>query len=696
MQNHRGGLTSGGRRHGGIALLLVCAVFAVSACNPPVVSIPMPMNPDRTFAPNLVNIQAPNLVRIAVNSDGTFTPNPVNIRVGQTIQWEGLSRTDSIVQIGDPTHFSTSDVCGIADNDLDHAFAATDLNEFTGPSRKAVSGIFVLGPNEGGFVQRLATESCKCEEEDTPCDPLRVKSVEDGNYYKLCPRQGAINQMLDTTWSNPDITGVILRLNWRDIQRDNNGVIEFFWDDLDREMNHAVESGKLFTLDVRAGQDGTPDWIFNTYPGPAGPGPVAPLTFKDWGSDSSPPANSCGYSLTIGSPVETAYRDLYTAMINELATHVASDSRWFQSLAHVKISGANFLSSEARLPKRCLDNPSDGVLDVITKTNGLLDYCHCNSKIWADAGYTPDGLYEYYRVVGNTIYNAFFQRKSLGYQLIQDGFPKVESATNFEGDALQDQFGNFLLLPRGVPANDPNGIMQTTTVLRQGRNGRFVDPFGAVNDPAAGKLFVPQHNGLGRLPEDGLLPGCSQAMAVDSATLQASFPITPGTPGGHGPGCPNPWAVDQGTLHSQVMGFQTQNPSPGGVTSPADVESALWNLTINSNGVFIELYEQRVWEISHTLRTGPDAAVLDANRIELNANPAPYSKNLFTWSEELHERRKQLVDQTNPHLGDPFPASHQHTFSKVIVAPETYYYINPVKCWLTTDPNRVGQITVSP
>jgi hypothetical protein len=384
-------------------------------------------------------------------------------------------------------------------------------------------------------------------------------------------------------------------------------------------------------------------------------------------------------------------------MINELATHVASDSRWFQSLAHVKISGANFLSSEARLPKRCLDNPSDGVLDVITKTNGLLDYCHCNSKIWADAGYTPDGLYEYYRVVENTIYNAFYQRKSLGYQLIQAGFPRVESATNFEGDALQDQFGNFLLLPRGVITDDLKGVVQTEAVLREGHEGRFVDPSGAVNAPVAGKLFVPQHSGLGRLPEDDNLPGCDQAMPVDSATLQARFPISPGTPGDGGPGCPNRWAVDQGTLHSQVMGFQTNNPSPGGVTSPADVESALWNLTINSNGVFIELYEQRVWEISHTLGTGPDAAVLDASRIKLepNANPAPYSKNLFTWSEELHERRKQLVDPSNPHLADPFPVYHQHTFSKKIAAPETYYYINPSKCSLTKAPNP-GQITVSP
>ena len=54
------------------------------------------------------------------------------------------------------------------------------------------------------------------------------------------------------------------------------------------------------------------------------------------------------------------------------------------------------------------------------------------------------------------------------------------------------------------------------------------------------------------------------------------------------------------------------------------------------------------------------------------------------------------MDPTNPHLHDPFPSFYSHTFSKVIAAPETYYYINPSKCSMTMDPNRVGQITVTP
>ena len=99
-----------------------------------------------------------------------------------------------------------------------------------------MSGIFALGPNGPGLVQRLESESCACESAPEPCTPF-VAAALDGNTYKLCPEEGAVSQMLDTTWSNPDVTGVILRLNWSDIQVDNNGTIEFFWDDLDREMN---------------------------------------------------------------------------------------------------------------------------------------------------------------------------------------------------------------------------------------------------------------------------------------------------------------------------------------------------------------------------------------------------------------------------------------------------------------------------
>lgn len=377
-----------------------------------------------------------------------------------------------------------------------------------------------------------------------------------------------------------------------------------------------------------------------------------------------------------------------------MAAHVASDSRWFQSLAHVKISGANLFSSEARLPKRCYDGDD---VDIFLDTVGA-DPCLCNTKIWADAGYVPEGLYRYYRVVGNTIYNAFHQRKSMGYQLIQSGFPRVEGRTNFVGDTMTDQAGNLLGPAGSVTKDDPGDSIQTEKILEEGRTGRFVDPFGAGVDAVAGKLFVPQHSGLGRLPnDDPPAPDqtdrfCSQAVPVDTELKRAIFPIAIGEAGDKDtPGCPNRWAVDEGTLFRQVTGFQTNNEK--GVGSSIDLESALWNLTLNSNAVFLEIYEERLWEIQHTLGVGKDAKALDAARTNAGS---PYSRNLSDWSEDLHKRRRMLVDPANPHLQDPFPTTYAHTFSKVLAAPQTYYFINPSKCSKSPLASRVGKITVTP
>ncbi|MGH3849789.1 MAG: hypothetical protein ACRDRT_08810, partial [Pseudonocardiaceae bacterium] len=381
----------------------------------------------------------------------------------------------------------------------------------------------------------------------------------------------------------------------------------------------------------------------------------------------------------------TNYQDLYVAMIRRLAVHVASDSRWFQALAHVKVSGANLFSSEARLPKRC--DPG----------------CLCNTQVWAQAGYTPAGLERYYRIVGNAIFEAFFQRKSLGYQLIHAGFPLVDSPTNFLGD--------------GYTGNDVLETIQTETILKQMKNGRFVHPLGTGTRVSDGQLFVPQHSGLGRLPEDDNVLPCRQSATVITTTpAHAGFPIvlpTPGpnaspgaTPSADGKdGCPNRWAVNEGSFNNQFIGFQTNNaeihpPQPNGhvkgVATPGDVESALWNMTINSNGVFIELYEERVWEIAQTRGTGRFAEPL-TNDGRRGATTAPFSKNLYTWLEELHGRRRQLsVMIRNPFAADPFRDFYGFTFSKPISSPQTYHYINPSKCAMTSGRNRVGTITVSP
>lgn len=458
---------------------------------------------------------------IKVKPNGVFDPQDITINAGDTIKWTQLGRRDAVVQIANPG--TSLAVCGVNKN-FPHAFDSSDKNEFTGPTRLGVSGIFALGPNGPGFKEINRNDPgrwrCQCGSGEADCGFQFTRFAD----FKLCPEEGIAYDFLPETWANPDITGVTIRLNWSDIQKDINQQIVYVWDDLDRQMEKAVQHGKLFTLDVRAGSHGTPPWIFTTYSGRnvAPPGPVTPIVLKDW-LDGPEPPGTCGFEMTLGSPTDEHYRDLYVAMIRELARHVASDSRWFQALAYVKASGANFITSEARLPKHCFDGD-----DANTK---LDDNCVCNTQRWAEAGYTPEGLYRYYRVVENAIYEAFFRRKSINYQLIQDGFPRVTSATNFQGDSLNNHNGRPLVQPRGTDDDDLGVSTQTEEILRQGRRGVFVipfaDPLTIITDSthrSEGFMFVPQHSGLQRLPDD--LSRISSAYSTRISALWAIEPVS--------------------------------------------------------------------------------------------------------------------------------------------------------------------------
>jgi hypothetical protein len=496
---------------------------------------------------------------VTVAADGTFQPKYLEIQSGDTVEWTGLGRTDAIARIaagGLP--LDPADVC-FATNALDPAYANPHrapfegrLNEFTGPERRGLSGIWALGP-EGRSVSLIEIPSPEAEAitpgitaatgcgaldhpendvllYDDPLQPLvptrqirhRYRLGEfnsgetgsiDGNatdpggaLHVLCegltlecdgsgrhcetiepdpalpltlPPGTYLNGLLASTYANPDVTGVVLRFNWNDLQYDAAGVVQERWEHLDRELERAIAHGKLVTLDVRAGMFGTPDWIFADYldamSGHAAPwctspgcaftsahpsaGLVQAIEFVDH-YDEEPPGDGCGSPVRIGAPGDEHYRALYKDFVSRLAAHVASDTRWFQAVAHVKVSGANLRTSEAELPHHCGDEytntadhqvdpkatyanrAGDRVLDVFKTLDGDLRKtaaCVCNTQIWFENDYTPQQLYDYYAEVENQIVTSFFGRKSLGYQLMQAGFPRADAARpggSFFGDHL--------------------------------------------------------------------------------------------------------------------------------------------------------------------------------------------------------------------------------------------------------------------
>src|SRR6185503_8791032 len=127
------------------------------------------------------------------------------------------------------------------------------------------------------------------------------------------------------------------------------------------------------------------------------------------------------------------FRELWFDLIADVAAHVHTNAGWTMALNEWMLDGLNRLSDEAKLPQSCL---LDG--NKLATVNG--DACVCNPKAFADAGYTPEALYEFY-ALQRAAAQAAFGRISMSYRLIQDGFPKVASATNYEADSKFDLDG---------------------------------------------------------------------------------------------------------------------------------------------------------------------------------------------------------------------------------------------------------------
>jgi hypothetical protein len=248
----------------------------------------------------------------------------------------------------------------------------------------------------------------------------------------------------DWVWQNPDIAGVFIRFTWSHVHiAPGTDDASFHFDELDGEVQKAVDNGKLYSLVFKAGDDGTPDWIFANG--------VTPLDFQDGGSH----VMGCGFDMTLGDPtnVDGIYRGHYFDLLTKVAERVKTRADWYRALAYIKPSGANLESAENRLPKRC--EPTCPV---------------CNSQVWAEAGYRPSLLYDFYDLQFDHL-RTHFPGKQMAYALISEGFPLVGESGSWEGE-----------MP--APVDLPGATEQTRTIINAGHAG--YDPY-----------FTIQHNSLG-------------------------------------------------------------------------------------------------------------------------------------------------------------------------------------------------------
>ncbi|HKO55081.1 MAG TPA: hypothetical protein VJ276_04335, partial [Thermoanaerobaculia bacterium] len=359
---------------------------------------------------------------------------------------------------------------------------------------------------------------------------------------------------------------------------------------LDREVDKAVKNGKVYSLGIKAGDDGTPAWLFTNG--------VTALQLQDSGSDDDA---GCGSRMTLGSPTDVAYQNHYFALLRKVASHLKSRADWYRALAYIKPSGANLFSHENRLPKRCASG------------------CVCNTQVFAEHGYTPAGLYAFYQAQ-TSLFVSEFPEKTMSYALIQEGFPRVSNSGAYETTSGNSSGGAL-----------PGGTEQTQTIINNGQ-------------AAHGLLFAVSHNGLTTKKADNCL-----------ANINA-------------PGCPNKFVLQEG-LEGQVTGWQTNNAEK--VSNPADVDSALLNALANSQGVYVELYEERFWEAVRQ-----PGGILD---------PAGSGRTMSQWAAEFQNRRRTLF----PSIPDPFPTTYRHTFTRTLpdaAGNQTFHYVHGSKCGASASP----------
>ncbi len=314
-------------------------------------------------------------------------------------------------------------------------------------------------------------------------------------------------------WDEIGFTCIYIRLNWQIINPEP-GVYD--WTSLDPHMNAAIRSGKFFGISVRAGVQETPQWLFASH----------------LGDKKCKPVSFDGIVRTLGLPQDPNYQHWWFEMHKALADHIRSRNAWWQRLVSVRVSGANYHSAEAKLPNR----------EIGEKNESGPVPCQPDWQIWQDAGYTPDGLYTFYRRQGN-LFIRIFPGKSICYPLIQAGFPRANAADS---------------------TNRPKGFEQTEYIIDMGRR-------------LWGDTWVVQHLGLQalRCPPNSLPHSDSHPVTSDRGVEVKD-------------GNPNQWALRAGIAGSPTAG-QTMND-----IGAERLESALENAWKNSDYIWVEVYAKDV------------------------------------------------------------------------------------------------------
>lgn len=229
--------------------------------------------------------------------------------------------------------------------------------------------------------------------------------------------------------------------------------------------------------------------------------------------------------------------------------------------------------------------------------------CLCNTQVWSEkAKLKPADIVAFY-VDQFKLLRDLFPQKDISYALIQSGFPQLTQDGRWQ--APEDS-----LIKSATLVED---------ILAKGRS-------------LLGDRFAAQHNGVRPWREGSECP-----------SRKAN-------------GCPNWWVVDSGNKGSW-SGFQTINR----LETVEDLDSTLKNVWRNSEGTFLEIYEDLLYRITD-----------DGGQV------SPNGLTLADWNRRFIQRRDKRSKS-----GPQYPDSHMHVF----VRPKgengsqrRYDYINGSRC----------------
>jgi hypothetical protein len=252
-----------------------------------------------------------------------------SLRAGDQVLFEGLGPQDSLIEVNSPA-LTAAQLCtqaslpaGAAHPVIAQSPMPSGLyprNELSGPYRTYPAGLYALS---------TGTDNCGNVERSTPCVAPNEATIAGqvnpaGGTDRLCSvtpylmnpanpgkpttSPPTVNpacvrgRVLDSTWADPAVQGVFLRLSWSDIQP---AYASYDWTALDRELMQAVRYGKTVTIGIRVGGNSIPDWVFST--GSPSLGAAKPVNLRDWdtGPDALPNAN-CGFQYVVASPSDPA------------------------------------------------------------------------------------------------------------------------------------------------------------------------------------------------------------------------------------------------------------------------------------------------------------------------------------------------------------------------------------------------------